>query len=113
MDEERTVVTITTREYRELIMTEFENRELFDEKKKLQEENDQLEEEISILKGMLMERMIKKYNFENSSLSELTDPDSISFPFDLKDLMEADISIAEAIDWIKAEKKVIGESHEN
>ena len=98
------IVCITSKEYSDLLYVKYDydnvHIDFFDMKKKA----DALKEEVAMLKDLYLDTICDQWNIENCEIEELTDLTSYRFPFKLKDLKEADISVEYAIDWIRQKK---------
>lgn len=99
------IVCITSKEYSDLLYDKYDYDNIrvdyFDLKKK----TDALKEEVAMLKDLYLDTICDPWNIKDWKLEDLTDLTSYRFPFKLKDLKEAGISVEYAIDWITQKKK--------
>ena len=99
------IVCITSKEYSDLLYVKYDydnvHIDFFDMKKKA----DALKEEVAMLKDLYLDTICDLWDIKACNLEELTDLTSYRFPFKLKDLKEAGISVEYAIDWITQKKK--------
>ena len=98
------IVCITSKEYSDLLYVKYDydnvHIDFFDMKKKA----DALKEEVAMLKDLYLDTICDLWDIKACNLEKLTDLTSYRFPFKLKDLKEAGISVEYAIDWITQKK---------
>ena len=96
-------VTITSEEYRDLVIACYDNCNLTDDKNCLRKQVDKLEEEVHMLKDLYLEKIVDHWELEYHDLSKLIG--LTKFPFKYEELKEAGITVEEALEWIEHKKK--------
>lgn len=89
---------ITTDEYKDLIETSIYYEEIL-------LENKELEKKVRDLQKQLLEAKIITYNLEHFNLDELTDVQSLFFPYDKDFIENSDIPLKNIIEFIKNKKE--------
>lgn len=98
------IVCITSKEYSDLLYVKYDYDNIQIDFFDMQKKADALKEEVAMLKDLYLDTICDSWDIKAWKIEDLTDLTSYRFPFKLKDLKEADISVEYAIDWIRQKK---------
>lgn len=98
------IVCITSKEYSDLLYTKYDYDNIKIDFFDMQKKTDSLKKEVTMLKDLYLDTICDSWDIKAWKIKDLTDLTSYRFPFKLKDLKKADISVEYAIDWIRQKK---------